>query len=107
MSDKRSVRTRTMTERGESYHYDSYVKQCRKLESDILKRLTCVENLINSDLSDPSLVRSELKHVDDLQRQFLFVIEKARDLFTKQAIKSEFLEWSEKVDCEIFFVKSS
>ena len=107
MAEHRNVRSRTLTEKGEKYHYDSHVKQFRKIESEILKKLSHIENLVTSDLSDPVLVRGELKHIDDLQRQFLFFFEKAQTLFSNPDILGEFSQWTEKLDQEIFFVKSS
>ena len=107
MAQRKSVRARTLTEGGESYHYDSSVKKLRKVETDILKRLNHIENLISSDSFDSSLVRSELKHVDDLQRQFVFIYEQAQNMFSNDNLLTEFFEWTERIDHEIFFVKSS
>ena len=72
-----------------------------------MKRLQHIENLITSDLTDPTLVRGELKHVYDLQRQFLFIFEKAQNVFLNENIFREFVHWMEKLHQEIFFVKSS
>ena len=107
MATRKGNRIRTLTEAGEVYVYDSHVKQFRKIESDILKRLHYLENLILSESSDPSLVRGEISHIDNLQRQFLFVYEKAENVFTSKHILDKFTRWSHKLDQEIFFVKSS
>ena len=84
MATRKGTRIRTLSEKGEAYQYESHVKQFRKIESDILKRLSHIENLIKSDSSNPSVVRSEIKHADNLQRQFLFVLEKAEEQIEKQ-----------------------
>ena len=102
MATRRGTRIRTLTAPGKSYQYDSHVKQFRKIESDILKRLNHLDNLILSDSSDPSYVRGEISHIDNLQRQFLFVFEKAKNVFSNEAILDEFSQWSEKLDQEIF-----
>ena len=107
MATRKGTRIRTLSEKGEAYQYESHVKQFRKIESDILKRLSHIENLIKSDSSDPSVVRSEIKHVDNLQRQFLFVLEKAQAIFSTKNVIEEFNDWTEKLDQEIFFAKSS
>ena len=84
-----------------------HIKQFKNIESDILKTLNHIENLILSDSSDPILVRNEVKHIENLHYQFLFVMEKTENVFSNKNILSEFHSWSEKVDQEIVFVKSS
>ena len=55
-----STRVRTQTAKGEAYNYDVCCKNFKRIESSIFKRMSLVENLIKSDQSDPSIVRSEL-----------------------------------------------
>ena len=107
MAERRSSRMKTQTDRGESYHYDMFVKQFKQIESHILKRLSVIENFVKSDSSDSAYVRGELKFIDDSQSQFSLILERAKNLFSSRVIVSEFCEWFDRLDHEIYFVKSS
>ena len=57
MTTRKTTRIRTLSEKSEAYQYESHVKQLWKVESDILKRLSRIKNLIKSDSSDTSVVK--------------------------------------------------
>lgn len=107
MAKRMSSRMKTLTEKGETYHYDMFIKQLKQIELGIYKHLSVIENVIKTDSSDPVYVRSQLKFVDDSQSQFSLILEKAEMIFSSKDILSEFREWFNKLDHEVCFVKSS